>query len=177
MSETFKNQEEGTISKASTSETNTVKKDEKYLKVNLQEETGEVLQENLIVEGENLHGHSIEQELISSENINLVTEVNTEKQTNEIKVDQCVTNSNKNFPKFDLMTKTSTCAQNSHFEEVSHTPTAEEIDQIVEEVKNIKTESKEEVDKVKENLLTKQDSISEQLEEQNTKVKKNITEK
>jgi len=172
MSETFKNQEEGTISKASTSETNTVKKDEKYLKVNLQEETGEVLQENLIVEGENLHGHSIEQELISSENINLVTEVNTEKQTNEIKVDQCVTNSNKNFPKFDLMTKTSTCAQNSHFEEVSHTPTAEEIDQIVEEVKNIKTESKEEVDKVKENLLTKQDSISEQLEEQNTKVKK-----
>merc|ERR1712168_1626311 len=43
---------------------------------------------------------------------------------------------------------------------------------IVEEVKNIKTESKEEVDKVKGNLLIKENSISEQLEEQNTKEKK-----
>ena len=172
MSESLNSPEEKSINEASTSEISSAELDEQSLQVDTQEETKEISKENLIVEGENLHGNSIEQDVGSSDNINISSE-NSEKQMSEIKIDeQHVTSSNESFPKFDLMTKTSTCAQTSHSEEASHTPTAEEIDQIVEEVKNIKIESKDEKGKVEENLWIKQESTSKQLEDQSTKEEK-----
>merc|ERR1719317_839808 len=122
MSESLNNPEKKSINDASTSEISHAELDEQSLQVNTQEETKEISKENLIVEGENLHGNSIEQDVGSSDNINISSE-NSEKQRSELKVDeQHVTSSDESFPKFDLMTKTSTCAPSSHSEEASHTP-------------------------------------------------------